>query len=98
MVDELAAAIDAIERSNARVVLVRAEGENFSLGGDIMPWPDDTPRQLRARFEAYMDVFNRFERLPLPVIAVVHGLCAGGGFARNAAVRPSAPMVPPRLR
>jgi enoyl-CoA hydratase/carnithine racemase len=49
MVDELATAINAIERSDARVVLVRAEGENFSFGGDIMPWPDDTPRQLRAR-------------------------------------------------
>ena len=80
MVDELATAISAIERSDARVVLVRAEGENFSFGGDILPWPDAPPRQLRARFEGYMDVFNRFERLPLPVIAVVHGLCAGGGF------------------
>lgn len=80
MVDELATAVSAIERSDARVVLVRAEGENFSFGGDITSWPDDTPRQLRARFEGYMDVFNRFERLPLPVIAVVQGLCAGGGF------------------
>ncbi|MGZ7459958.1 hypothetical protein ACXPVS_25395 [Pseudomonas sp. Ma2-10] len=66
IVDELATAVSAIERSDARVVLVRAAGESFSFGGDITSWPDDTPRQLRARFEGYMDVFNRFERLPLP--------------------------------
>lgn len=79
MVDELATAISSIGHSDARVVvLVRSEDGNLSFGGDIMPWPDDTHRQLRARFERYMDVFNRFERLPLPVIAVVHGLCAGG--------------------
>jgi enoyl-CoA hydratase/carnithine racemase len=27
-----------------------------------------------------MSVFNRFEQLPLPVVAAVHGLCFGGGF------------------
>jgi enoyl-CoA hydratase/carnithine racemase len=80
MVDELAAAIDAIERSDARVVLIRGAGENFSFGGDIMPWPDASTRELRASFERYMAVFNQFERLPLPVIAAVQGLCFGGGL------------------
>ncbi|QIE26603.1 hypothetical protein SBC1_41210 (plasmid) [Caballeronia sp. SBC1] len=50
MVDELAAAVTAIERSDARAVLVRSEGENFSFGGDIMTWPDASVRELRARF------------------------------------------------
>ena len=80
MVDELAAAVTAIERSGARAVLVRSEGENFSFGGDIMSWPGADVRELRGRFEHYMSVFNRFERLPMPVIAAVQGLCFGGGF------------------
>lgn len=80
MVNELASAIDAIGRSDARVVLVLGAGENFSFGGDIMPWADANTRELRARFERYMAVFNQFERLPLPVIAAVHGLCFGGAF------------------
>jgi enoyl-CoA hydratase/carnithine racemase len=80
MIDELAAAIEAIGRSDARAVLVRSVGENFSFGGDIMPWPDASTHQLRARFEHYMSVFNRFERMPLPVIAAVQGLCFGGGL------------------
>jgi len=79
-IDELAAAVAAIERSDARAVLVRSEGENFSFGGDITSWPDAGVRELRTTFEHYMSVFNRFERIPLPVIAAVQGLCFGGGF------------------
>ncbi len=80
MVDELDAAITAIGRSQARAVLLRSEGENFSFGGDIMAWPGASVTELRARFELYMSVFNRFERIPMPVIAAVQGLCFGGGF------------------
>jgi enoyl-CoA hydratase/carnithine racemase len=80
MIDELAAAVSAIETSDARVVIVRSEGNDFSFGGDIMTWPDANVHELRARFEYYMSVFNRFERLPLPVIAAVQGLCFGGGL------------------
>jgi enoyl-CoA hydratase/carnithine racemase len=80
VVDELAAAITAIGGSGARAVLLRSEGENFSFGGDIMSWPEASVHELRARFEHYMAVFNRFERMPMPVIAAVHGLCFGGGL------------------
>jgi enoyl-CoA hydratase/carnithine racemase len=80
MIDELAAAITAIENSSARAVLLRSEGDNFSFGGDITDWPDASPRQLRTRFEHYLSVFNRFERIPLPVVAAVQGLCFGGGL------------------
>ena len=27
-----------------------------------------------------MEVFNRFERIPVPTITAVQGLCFGGGF------------------
>src|SRR5258705_13417453 len=77
---ELSAAIDSIEAGEFRAVLLRANGPDFSFGGNIMNWPDMTVRQLRAAFEQYMTVFNRFERLPLPVIAAVQGLCFGGAL------------------
>jgi len=35
-------------------------------------------RELRALFERYMGVFHQFERLALPVVAAVQGLCFGG--------------------
>jgi enoyl-CoA hydratase/carnithine racemase len=80
MVEELDAAIDEVGARGARAVLLRADGPDFSFGGDIEPWPDDTPARLRARFERYLAVFNRFERLPVPVVAAVQGLCFGGGL------------------
>jgi len=80
MAADLGVAIKAIEAGEFRAVLVRASGPDFSFGGDIMNWPQMTVRQLRAAFETYMSVFNRFERLPLPVVAAVQGLCSGGGL------------------
>jgi len=80
MVDELDDALAQIGINRARAVLVRAEGDNFSLGGDIQLWPDAPVNVLRNRFERYLNVFNRFERLPMRVIAEVNGLCLGGGF------------------
>jgi enoyl-CoA hydratase/carnithine racemase len=80
MSDELAEALNEIGRSDARAVLLRAEGPDFSFGGDITPWPDADMGELRTLFERHMSVFNQFEQLPLPVIAAVQGLCFGGGF------------------
>ncbi len=80
MADELAEAVDVVGRSDARAVLLRADGSDFSFGGDIVTWPDLDARELRTLFERYTSVFNRFEQLPMPVIAAVHGLCFGGGF------------------
>jgi len=80
MVVELADALDVIERSGARAVVLRANGTDFSFGGDIRDWPGTATHELRATFSRYLDVFNRFEQLPLPVIAAVQGMCLGGGF------------------
>jgi enoyl-CoA hydratase/carnithine racemase len=80
MVEELAAAMAGIASSDARAVLLCAAGPDFSFGGDILPWPERSRSELRATFERYMNVFNQFERLPLPVVAAVQGLCFGGGL------------------
>lgn len=80
MVEELAESLEAIERSEARAVVLRAEGADFCFGGDIRTWPNTSSRELRATFTRYLDVFNRVEQLPLPVVAAVQGMCLGGGF------------------
>jgi enoyl-CoA hydratase/carnithine racemase len=80
MLGELDAALDAVGNSETRAVLLYAEGPDFSFGGDIVPWPDLSARELRTLFENYMTTFNRFERLSIPTVAAVQGLCFGGGL------------------
>ncbi|WP_199541416.1 enoyl-CoA hydratase/isomerase family protein [Paraburkholderia kururiensis] len=80
MIGELDDALTTIGQSDARAVLLRAAGPDFSFGGDILPWEGMSRAALRSLFERYMNAFNRFERLPLPVVAAVQGLCFGGGL------------------
>lgn len=80
MSDELLAAVNKAEAARARAILIRAEGENFSFGGDIVKWPDLETGELRSQFESFMSAFNRLEQVPVPVVAAVNGLCFGGGF------------------
>ncbi len=80
MVDELCEIVNVVGKSEARAVLLRAEGPDFSFGGDIVPWPAMSPRELRTLFERYLSAFNQFERMPIPTVAAVQGLCFGGGL------------------
>ena len=77
---EFLAVLAKVEASEARALLLTTNGPDFSFGGDITDWPEMSNRELRATFETYMDVFNRFERLPIPVVVAVQGLCFGGGL------------------
>ncbi|MEV7974489.1 enoyl-CoA hydratase/isomerase family protein [Streptomyces sp. NPDC086519] len=77
---ELSDIVDAITRSPARAVVLRAEGPDFSYGGDFRPWVGAGLTSLRADFDQALAVINRFEQLPIPVVAAVQGLCYGGGF------------------
>jgi hypothetical protein len=67
MADELCEIVNVVDRSEARVVLLKAEGPDFSFGGDIVPWPALSPHELRALFERYLSAFNQFERIPIQV-------------------------------
>jgi enoyl-CoA hydratase/carnithine racemase len=80
MVDDLDRALDDISAGDARAVVLRAEGPDFSFGGDIEPWPGWDRREMRTHFEHFLQAFNRFERLPVPTVAAVQGLCFGGGL------------------
>ncbi|MGT2455390.1 enoyl-CoA hydratase/isomerase family protein [Cupriavidus basilensis] len=80
MLEELEGALATISDSGVRALLIRANGPDFSFGGDIMPWAGMTTGNLRSLFQRYMAVFNRIESLPCPTVAAVQGTCFGGGF------------------
>lgn len=76
-----AAAIEQVKADESvRVVLIRAEGEDFSYGGEIASWDMADPDRMVQLFGLGLQVSNALEQLPVPVIAAVHGNCFGGGF------------------
>lgn len=81
LMEELDGALAAAERDPPRVLVLRgAGGRAFVAGADIAEYRGDR----RAEFIAYQmnsrRVFDRLERLPLPVICAIDGFALGGGF------------------
>lgn len=62
------------------VVITGAGDRAFCAGADLREEADLTTETVR-KFQADDNgVYDRFERLPLPVVAAVNGHCMGGGF------------------
>jgi enoyl-CoA hydratase/carnithine racemase len=60
--------------------LVRGEGADFCLGGDVRDWPGMPLNKLRPKIEVFAEALEQLRRLPIPTIAAVQGGCMGGGF------------------
>lgn len=88
MMEEIGQAVAAVRRDpDARVLVLRGAGGNFSAGGDLnamqdMPPPpaDGEEDPMFQPYRFFGDVLRELDELPMPVIAVVEGGAAGGGF------------------
>jgi len=66
---------------HVRAVLIQAEGKAFSYGGDVAAFVDDLdalPSNIRKWTTTLHSAVARFQRMDAPVVAAVHGVCAGG--------------------
>ena len=67
-----------------RVLVLRGAGRAFMAGGDIRGFMGDIA-ELRPRLTEVLGGFHHFVRtlhaLPVPVLASVHGVAAGGGLS-----------------
>jgi enoyl-CoA hydratase/carnithine racemase len=84
--EDLSDALDraATERGIAAVVLAGA-GRSFCAGGDIAEMRDLDPAGGRVFLEKFVEVVTKMRKLPLPVIARLHGHCIAGGNELNLA-------------
>lgn len=71
---------DLIGRNDTRVMLIQADGEDFSLGGDIRQWRDNSAEEFEERMKQGLAAANVLEQLPFPVVVATQGRCRGGGL------------------
>ena len=80
MLDDLNVATQEAERSDARAILVRAEGDNFSAGANVEIFLDRDEAAARELLNEFLPAIRRATELPVPVIAAVNGLCLAAGL------------------
>ena len=77
---ELKEAVQRVDSSQARALLIRGKGKDFCLGGDVRDWPGVPTEVLRPKIEVFAEALDHLGRLSIPTIAAVQGGCMGGGF------------------
>src|SRR5262245_22294294 len=84
--EELGAIVEATEaaaRSGKVVGLVIMSGKekSFIVGADIREFDQlDTEAKVLDGIRPVTAMLDRIERMPVPVVAAIHGVCVGGGF------------------
>jgi enoyl-CoA hydratase/carnithine racemase len=72
--------VGEVEESDARALVWRAEGELFTGGADVNSFQRAIDSGDTSRFGLLVDGVRRLEALPIPTLALVHGLCLTAGL------------------
>lgn len=83
----LMACLDQVEGSDVRALVWRAEGETFTGGADVNVFKrvvesleSGSANAEAAGFGQLLGAVRRIEALPIPTLALVHGLCLTAGL------------------
>src|SRR3954464_4275895 len=78
--EALEARVAEVEGSDARALVWRAAGEVFTGGADVNVFDGTSPEDGGEMFAALVAGVRRLEALPIPTLALVHGLCLTAGL------------------
>jgi len=84
--EELGEIVRAVEAASASgeakgLVLMSGKERSFIAGADIREFEGfDTEAKIKEVVRQTLELFDRVERLPVPVVAAIHGYCLGGGL------------------
>ncbi|WP_419709623.1 enoyl-CoA hydratase/isomerase family protein [Pseudomonas sp. NFX224] len=82
MVRGLSQAIKHVKAdSRLRVLLIKGEGRAFCAGGDLRYFSGASTDEIRTLITLMHEAIDTLSRLPIPVIACVHGTLAGAGVS-----------------
>ncbi len=79
VLEELDAALDAVNLEEVRCLILTGAGRSFVAGADIGEMSTLTKAEGEAFGKKGNDVFRRLETFPIPVIAAINGFALGGG-------------------
>ncbi len=78
LMNELNALLDRLILDDTlKCVVILGEGRSWSAGVDV---GDHTPEKVHEMIATFNGIFERLERLEVPIIAAVHGRALGGGM------------------
>ena len=84
--EELGAIVAWVEAAARRgevkgLVIMSAKPTGFLVGADIREFERfDTEPRIKEVVKEALSLFDRIEKLPVPVVAAIHGYCLGGGL------------------
>jgi 3-hydroxyacyl-CoA dehydrogenase/enoyl-CoA hydratase/3-hydroxybutyryl-CoA epimerase len=84
--EELGEIVKAVEAASANgevkgLVIMSAKDRSFIAGADIREFEGfDTEEKIKDVVKQTLELFDRVDRLPVTVVAAIHGYCLGGGF------------------
>jgi len=63
------------------LVFLSGKDKGFIVGADIREFDSlDTEAKVQGAIRPVLELFDRIEALPVPVVAAIHGVCVGGGL------------------
>ena len=73
---------DAADKGDAKgLVIISGKETNFIAGADIREFDDlAADAVIEEALKATIGLFDRIEKMRVPVIAAIHGFCLGGGL------------------
>ena len=66
LVQRLSVAMDSIDASSARVLMIRGAGDHFSFGADLAGWLDTDVAGVRRYLVRLNQLYQQVERLQIP--------------------------------
>ena len=85
-IEELMTITDAVEagvrdKSVRGLVIMSGKDKNFIVGADIREFEHfKTEQDVKDSIRPVNALLDRIEKLPVPVVAAIHGVCLGGGL------------------